>query len=70
MIHPGIWKQSKEAEVSYSQIVPEEVNNIRSKVFKPVMNTAAKPPLTYKCAFSGVLNWCIKNWVSNFLFAR
>lgn len=56
--------------MSYSQIVPEEVNNIRSKVFKPVMNTAAKPPLTYKCAFGGVLNWCIKNWVSNFLFAR
>lgn len=70
MIHTGFWKQSKEAEVSYSQIVPEEVNNMRSKLFKPVMNTTTKCPLIYKCALGGVLDWCIKNQVSNFLIAR
>lgn len=70
MIHPGFWKQSKKAEVSYSKIVPEEVNNIRSKLFKPVMNTTAKSPLIYKCALDGVLDWCIKNQVSSFFIAR
>lgn len=46
MIHSGFGKQSKEAEMNYSEIAPEELNTTRSELLKPVMNTAAKSPLT------------------------
>lgn len=46
--------------MNYSQIAPEEVNTIRSELLKPVMNTAAKSPLTQECALGGVLDLCIK----------